>query len=313
MLDFSIIAFMNVNGKNRLNVLILAAGLGTRLRPLTNDVPKPLVKVVDESILSMHARNARNLGDVTLHANAHYLAEQVVCEGSRLGFEKVWVEPEILGTAGPLKRIYNEGYRGGLLVLNGDIYCRFDLKLFLENAKQSMADVALLAIDCPNVNTFRVDSDGKLAGVLNRFGVSEGVPATFSGVSWYSDAALSRIADGEFDIRQFWKSEIAAGRAPFVDMSQKDCCWIDMGSPQGLMDACVNRLNELGEDSWVDAEISDQLKNSHVALNHSIVQNGALLPHFATIENSILYDGSVVQEGECVANEIRGRNFCWKV
>lgn len=312
MLDFSIIASMMKDGE-KLNVLILAAGLGTRLRPLTNDIPKPLVPVVDESVLAMHARNAQNLGDVTLHANAHYLAEQVVCEGERLGFEKVWVEPEILGTAGPLKRIYNEGYRGGLLVLNGDVYCHFDLKNFLENAQKSGADVALLAIDCPNVNTFRVDENGRLAGVLNRFGSSEGVPATFSGVSWYSDDALSRIADGEFDIREFWKNEIANGRAPFVDMSQMDGCWIDMGSPQGLMKACIKRLQELGVDSWVAEVLSKKLESSFVVLKHSVVQNGVQMPLSGTIENSILFDGAVVNENECVVNEIRGKDFSWTV
>ena len=67
--------------KDSLNVLILAAGLGTRLRPLTNDMPKPLVPVVDASILDLQARKARAIGNVRLHANAHYLAEQVVEAG----------------------------------------------------------------------------------------------------------------------------------------------------------------------------------------------------------------------------------------
>lgn len=80
--------------KQKLNVLILAAGLGTRLRPLTSGVPKPLVPVVDASILELQMRKAKMLGDVTLHANAHYLADQIVAEGVRLGFEKIWVEPE---------------------------------------------------------------------------------------------------------------------------------------------------------------------------------------------------------------------------
>ncbi|MCQ2120212.1 MAG: NTP transferase domain-containing protein [Fibrobacter sp.] len=274
----------------KLNVLILAAGLGTRLRPLTNDIPKPLVPVVDKSILEQQALKARAIGDVRLHANAHYLAEQVVAEGNRLGFEKVWVEPEILGTAGPLKRIYNEGYRGGLLIMNGDAYCGFDLKAFVENAKKSGAGVALLAVDFPKVNTFRVSADGRLAGVAGRFGSEEGVPATFSGVSWYSDEALSRIKDGEFDIREFWKQEIAAGRAPFVDMSQLHATWIDMGSPEGLWDACVARLQELNISHF---------KSDAVEIDAE--------------KKFALFAGAEVAAGEIVEKEIRGKGFAWKI
>lgn len=280
----------------KLNVLILAAGLGTRLRPLTSDVPKPLVPVVDASILEQQTVKANGIGNVRLHANAHYLAEQVVAEGKRLGFEKVWVEPEILGTAGPLKRIYNEGYRGGLLIMNGDAYCSFDLKAFVENAKRTFASaqdgsapgVALLAVDFPKVNTFRVNKDGRLVGIAGRFGSEEGAAATFSGVSYYSDEALARIADGEFDIREFWKQEIAAGRPPFVDMSQMNATWIDMGSPEGLMAACRARLDELGVDSWTDERV-------------------------AVTRDSIVFAGATVGEGETVENEIRGKGFSWKI
>ena len=285
-----------------LNVLILAAGLGTRLRPLTNDVPKPLVPVVDASILDLQARKARAIGNVRLHANAHYLAEQVVSAGGTLGFEKVWVElPDILGTAGPLKRIYNEGYRGGLLIMNGDAYCDFDLKAFVENAQALAAQpngpqVALLAVDFPKVNTFRVGADGRLAGIAGRVGETSGTPATFSGVSWYSDEALSRIRDGEFDIREFWKQELAAGRAPFVDMTQLYATWIDMGSPEGLMAAVEARLKELGRD-----------------VNEAVVEPGVELPAGATVKHSVIYAGAEIQPGETIENEIRGKGFKWNV
>ena len=287
---------------NSLNVLILAAGLGTRLRPLTNDVPKPLVPVVDASILDLQAQKARAIGNIRLHANAHYLADQVVVAGKTLGFEKVWVElPDILGTAGPLKRIYNEGYRGGLLIMNGDAYCDFDLKTFVKNAQERAAQpngtqVALLAVDFPKVNTFRVGPDGRLAGVVGRFGSEEGLPATFSGVSWYSDEALARIRDGEFDIREFWKQEIAAGRAPFVDMTQLHATWIDMGSPEGLMSAVEARLKELGRD-----------------VNEAVVEEGVQVPAGVTIKHSVIYDGAEIESGETIENEIRGRGFKWKV
>ena len=285
-----------------LNVLILAAGLGTRLRPLTNDVPKPLVPVVDASILDLQARKARAIGNVRLHANAHYLAEQVVAAGETLGFEKVWVEqPEILGTAGPLRRIYAVGYRGGLLVMNGDAYCSFDLKKFVESAVSRASlengpQVALLAVDFPQVNTFRVGADGRLAGIAGRFGATEGSPATFSGVSWYSDAALSRIREGEFDIREFWKQEIARGCAPYVDMSQLNATWIDMGSPEGLMHAVEARLKELGRDP-----------------NEAVVVPGVELPAGVKIRHSVIYDGAEIAEGETIENEIRGKGFIWKV
>ena len=293
----------NFPSKNdSLNVLILAAGLGTRLRPLTNDVPKPLVPVVDASILDLQAQKARAIGNIRLHANAHYLAEQVVAAGEKLGFEKVWVElPDILGTAGPLKRIYNDGYRGGLLIMNGDAYCDFDLKAFVKNAQEQAAQpngpqVALLAVDFPKVNTFRVGADGRLAGVAGRFGSEEGAPATFSGVSWYSDEALARIRDGEFDIREFWKQEIAAGRGPFVDMTQLHATWIDMGSPEGLMSAVEARLKELGRSP-----------------DEAVVEAGVEIPAGVTLKHSVIYAGAEIQAGEVIENEIRGRGFKWEV
>ena len=281
---------------DKLNVLILAAGLGTRLRPLTSEIPKPLVRVFDKSILEIQMERAKSLGDVRLHANAHYLADQIVSEGKRLGFEKVWVEtPEILGTAGPLRRIYAAGYRGGLLIMNGDAYCNFDLGAFVRNAR-NRCDVALLAVDFPKVNTFRVGADGCLAGVAGRFGADTGTAATFSGISWYSDEALSRIRDGEFDIREFWKQEIAAGRAPFVDMSQLHATWIDMGSPEGLMAAVEARLVECGRDK-----------------NEAVVEPGVVIPDGVKIAHSVIYKGAEIQPGETIENEIRGKEFRWIV
>ena len=290
----------------KLNVLILAAGLGTRLRPLTNEIPKPLVRVYDKSILEIQVERAKSLGDVCLHANAHYLAEQIVREGEHLGFEKVWVEPEILGTAGPLRRIYAAGYRGGLVIMNGDAYCNFDLNKFVANARaayeagkadgSNRGEVALLAVDFPKVNTFRVSADGYLVGVAGRFGLENGMAATFSGISWYSDEALAKIRDGEFDIREFWKQEIAAGRSPFVDMSQLYATWIDMGSPEGLMAATDARKEELGHDK-----------------NEAVIAPGVEIPAGVKVCHSVIYAGAEIAEGESIENEIRGKGFKWSL
>ena len=185
--------------------------------------------------------------------------------------------------------------------MNGDAYCSFDLKDFVRNAQAQAArpdgpQVALLAVDFPQVNTFRVGADGRLAGIAGRFGSENGTPATFSGVSWYSDAALSRIREGEFDIREFWKQEIARGCAPYVDMSQLNATWIDMGSPEGLMHAVEARLKELGR-----------------APNEAVVVPGVELPAGVHIRHSVIYAGAEIQPGEVIENEIRGKGFNWKV
>ena len=263
--------------------------------------------VVDASILELQARKARAIGNVRLHANAHHLAEQIVHEGERLGFERVWVEtPEILGTAGPLRRIYAAGYRGGLLIMNGDAYCNFDLAAFVQNARaayeagkadgSNRGEVALLAVDFPKVNTFRIDDDGFLVGVAGRFGSDVGAAATFSGISWYSDEALAKIREGEFDIREFWKQEIAVGRLPFVDMSQLHATWIDMGSPEGLMAAVEARLQELGRDK-----------------NEAVIAPGVKVPASVKVVHSVLFEGAEITDGETIENEIRGKDFKWKV
>lgn len=293
-----------------LNVLVLAAGLGTRLRPLTDFVPKPLVRVVDAPILAHQARLAKTLGEVSLHVNAHHLAQELERGARELGFENVWYEPELLGTGGPIHRLFAEGVRGDLLVLNGDCYCHFDLQKFVETARASGAPVALLAKDFPSVNTLQI-SASRLAGILNRSDAQAfETRATFSGVSFYSERALSRIRASELDVRDFWERLIREGEAPFVDVSQQDALWVDMGTPRGLFEATKLRLRELGLERFVEAQ--DEHEGLEIAFGkNSVVYAGAKIGPGAELENCIVFEGGTVNAGEKVRHEILGKNFRW--
>lgn len=298
------------------SILILAAGLGSRLRPLTLQMPKPLVPVVDASILEHQARLARTLPGLNLHVNAHYLADKLKTAAEAIGFSKVWVEfPDILGTGGPLHRLYAAGCRGDFLVMNGDCYCHFDIQKFVENARASLAPFALLGVDFPKVNSLRVDANNTLCGVAPHFGASEALySATFSGISWYSEEALSEIRAEERDVVQFWKRMVHEGKAPFVDRSQMNALWIDMGSPQGLMRACQARLQELGVESWIHPEhplAGDSAFRSRC--EGSVIQKGAVVAPSATLKNTLLFEGCEVREQEYVQNEIRGLDFKWNL
>lgn len=297
-----------------LQVLILAAGLGTRLRPLTERMPKPLVPLVDASVLAHQVRLARTLGNVPLHVNAHYLAEQIQQAAPQLGIGRVWVEqPEILGTGGPLHRMWAEGERGELLVLNGDCYSHFDLPGFVARARSAGAPCALLARSFPKVDTLRIASDGRLVGIANRFGPAQAPQsATFTGTAWYSAAAWRDIRAEERDIRDFWKRFITDGRAPWVQVDSENTSWIDMGDAIGLLAAVQCRLSELSIVNWVDS-LHPMAHAVPEQWSGAVVHAGAQIGSGAVLRNSLLLPGAVVAPGEMVVNQIRAQDIQWQV
>lgn len=293
-----------------LHVLILAAGLGTRLRPLTDSIPKPLVSVVDASILEHQVRFVGSLGEVALHINAHYLAPQIESFAKELGFFKVWHEEELLGTGGPIHRISKELEIDELLVLNGDCYCSLDLKAFLEAARNSSAPVALLSRDFPSVNTLLL-RDSKLCGIAERFSYAkETARATFSGISWYNKKALKEIQESERDVRDFWRRLIEQGNAPAVIPCSQDSLWIDMGTPEGLFSAVKARLKELNKKFWVE-DPNLKIDSSITIGENVVIHKGVSLPSPCYLENAVLYQGA--ETSEKIQNIILGKSFSWGV
>ena len=109
---------------NRMNILILAAGLGTRLRPLTETTPKPLLGIGDESILHRLIRQCGSVfPDSTIFVNGSYLATQIANSLISIPVLQrpyfIW-EPQPLGTAVTTLRLY-DAEPADLLVIHGDL------------------------------------------------------------------------------------------------------------------------------------------------------------------------------------------------
>lgn len=138
-----------------MRAILLAAGFGTRLRPLTNSTPKCLIPIKGRPLLDiwLHNLSGANIGPVLV--NTHYLFEQVEAYVQASSFKDLVTlahEPVLLGTAGTL--IANLGFFGGQdgLLIHADNYCMADLREFIVAHDSRPPDCLMTMM------TFRSDS-----------------------------------------------------------------------------------------------------------------------------------------------------------
>jgi len=112
-----------------MKAMILAAGLGTRMRPLTDSCPKPLLSVAGKPLLEHHILGLKAAGCTEIVVNAAHLADQIVAfcdEGSPWGVKiRVSLEPEPLETAGGIIQALSLLGDAPFLVVNGDVWCPY--------------------------------------------------------------------------------------------------------------------------------------------------------------------------------------------
>ncbi|MDY6876671.1 MAG: nucleotidyltransferase family protein [Chloroflexota bacterium] len=146
-----------------LQAVIMAGGLGTRLRPLTEDLPKPMLPVGDRPLVELIVEQLRHAGIRRVNITTHYMAEKIVehfGDGHDFGVELKYVtEKQPLGTAGALGLM--ETPNEPLLVINGDILTRVDFRAMLAYHQEHEVDltIAVRKYDL-NVPYGVIESDG---------------------------------------------------------------------------------------------------------------------------------------------------------
>jgi mannose-1-phosphate guanylyltransferase len=121
-----------------MKAVILAAGKGTRLKPLTDSLPKVMVPVCGKPALEYHIENLVHAGITEIFVNLHHLPDVIMKhfgDGSRWGVHIDYsYEPDILGTAGAVKKLEAELCGSPFLVVYGDNYLEMDLSGFIESS-----------------------------------------------------------------------------------------------------------------------------------------------------------------------------------
>jgi len=210
--------------------MILAAGRGERMRPLTLAKPKPLLEAGGAPLIVHHLRALRAAGFEDVVVNLSWLGDQVrasLGDGSRHGVRLHYSDegPEPLETGGGIFRALPLLGEGPFLVLNGDVWT--DLDCARLRGRLAPGDLAHLVL-VPNPAH---NPAGDFVLERGRIVEREGERLTFSGAGLYRAALFDGCTDGVFKLAPLLRAAARAGR---VSGELHEGAWIDIGTPERL-------------------------------------------------------------------------------
>jgi len=245
----------------RFKAMILAAGLGERMRPLTDHTPKPLLQAGGKALIVWQIERLRAAGFVDLVINHAHLGQQIedfLGDGAAFGVRIQYSrEPQPLETAGGIATARELLGDAPFLVTNGDVYAEFDyarLQPVLADMAERPEHLAhLVLVDNP---PHHLDGDFSLVNGLaflpspasGRGAGGEGSEAlTFSGIGCYRPQLFAGIASGaKAKLAPLLKAAMLAGRVTGEHFTGR---WEDVGTPARL--------------TTLDKELSKSVRTAH--------------------------------------------------
>lgn len=232
--------------------MILAAGLGTRLRPITDTVPKPLVPVGGRTMLDRSLDLAVEAGIEQAVVNVHYLASQIVAHCKKRAQPAIVVSDEtdrILETGGGVVKALPLLGTDPFLLLNADTFWiewgKPNLAVMIETFDPARMDILLMLCRLSDTTghnggaDFAMDAEGRLTRLADK---SEPSGLLYAGATIYNPAIFQGAAAEPHSLNLYYDRAIAEGRLFGHVMS--DGHWFTVGTPDALP-AAEAKLKEL--------------------------------------------------------------------
>jgi NDP-sugar pyrophosphorylase family protein len=291
-----------------MKAMVLAAGLGLRMRPLTLLRAKPALPVLNRPLLHWTMERLARAGAKEVVVNLHHLPETVtgaLGSGRRWGLRiRYSHEPVILGTGGGPRRVRGWFGREPLLLVNGDVLFDLDLRRLLtaHRATGARATLALRRNPVPRAYSPVVtDRSGRILSIAGRPRRARGFVTMFASVHVLDPALLDRLPEGASDsVHDLYVPLLAEGA--HLQGVRTEGAWYDFGRPALYRDAQLRLVPGRGRDRvLVDAEARVA---ATARLRLSVVGGGARVAGGARVERSVLWDGAVVEAGARVCGAI---------
>jgi MurNAc alpha-1-phosphate uridylyltransferase len=208
--------------------MILAAGRGERMRPMTDTTPKPMLRVRDQPLIERHVVALARAGFERIVINLAWLGSQIseyLGDGTRYGVTILYSEeqPRALETAGGIFRALPNLAPGPFAVVNGDIYTDYPFDELKIGGQQ---DAHLVLV--PNPPQHPKGDFGMERGIAMRDAARQ---YTFSGIAVYRMGLFAGCSDGVFPLKPLLLEAMAASRCSaelFTGL------WEDVGTPERL-------------------------------------------------------------------------------
>jgi mannose-1-phosphate guanylyltransferase len=261
--------------------VILVGGEGTRLRPVTSRVPKPVAPVVERPFVAYILDNLARHGVEKAVFSTGFLAEAieaVIGDGSGYGLEVAYaIEAEPLGTAGAIANCRPLLDAGSFYVFNGDVLSDVDLSALAAThaAKGGASTIFLTPVDDPRrYGLVELRQDGAVASFLEKPGEWQGTALINAGVYVLEPEVLEMIPRGRlFSIERgvFPKLAAAGSLYGYIDQGY----WRDIGTPDSYLQAHFDIL-----ERQVDTSVADVLGEQYlyVAPSAEIAAGARVVP-----------------------------------
>ncbi len=271
-----------------MQAFLLGAGLGTRLRPLTNHVPKPLVPLFHKPLAAWAVEACRRAGADRFAINTHHLPDKWRGFGDRPEFSGApctfFHEPVLLDTGGGLRNIRPWLRDEPILIHNGDIFTTLPLeKLIAAHLASGLPATLALRSSGAEKRVGFDPSTGRIIDVRHSLGISPGTHV-FSGIYCVNPEFLSAIPDQDIvSVIPAFLHFAAQGRLGGVLLDEGD--WLDLGDRDSYLSA--HQSLALAPAIHPDAVIEPG-----AVVENSIVGPGAVVASSSTIRHSILWPGT---------------------
>lgn len=298
-----------------MQALILAGGFGTRLRPLTLNLPKPVVPLVNRPILAYQIELLKCAGITDIILSLNYQPDkiqEVIGNGEKYGVKIRYVtEPEPLGTAGAVK-FAEEFINQTTVILNGDNLINLDISVVAKYHQENNAAAAIVLQRVENpigYGLVEIDEESNVLNFLEKPSAETltkiSTRTVNAGTYVLEPSVLDLIPkDKNYSFEYGVFPELLKRNDKFIAFVD-DSYWLDVGTPQRYLFAHQEIINNRvsgfsGEDFRSENEVSETAE----VCRNSIIGQDCIIKESAKIENSVLGENVSVGENSFIKDSV---------